>query len=75
MTAEYHSPLQTTADAHAAFVVFVADHGGISSELAVNAFCNAFSAETHDEYADDLHRWTVALATAKEYADEGVTGY
>jgi hypothetical protein len=66
---------ETATDAHAAFVIFVDQHGGVNGDLAMNAYCNAFAVEVHDEYADDLQRWTVALATAREYVDQGVTGY
>lgn len=43
--------------------------------LEANALGNAFAAEVHDEYENDEQRWAVALATAKEYVDQGVTGY
>lgn len=58
-----------------AFEAFVAQHGGIDGDLGMNAYCNAFAVEVYDEYADDLQRWEAALATAKEYVDQGVTGY
>ena len=41
----------------------------------MSAHGNAFSVETHGEYADDLHRWTVALSTAREYVDQGVDSF
>lgn len=62
-------------NAQAAFNAFVANHGGVNGELAMNAYGNAFAAEVHGEYANDCQRWEVALATAKEYVDQGVTGY
>lgn len=66
---------QAVLEAEAAFVAFVENHGGVNETLALNAHGNAFAAEVWNEYADDLQRWRVALATAKEYVDQGVTGY
>jgi hypothetical protein len=62
-------------EAEAAFNAFVANHGGVNGSLAQNAWNNAFGSQVHDEYENDCERWTVALATAKEYVDQGVTGY
>ena len=39
------------------------------SEIEGEAFANSFAVEVHDEYADDLERWTVAFETARMYAD------
>lgn len=75
MAATYYTPFQSAHEAEAAFNAFVAGHGGINGALAMNAYANAFSAETHAEYADDLHRWTVALSTAREYVDQGVASF
>jgi anti-sigma regulatory factor (Ser/Thr protein kinase) len=75
MTDPEFDTLIATFKAKDAFEAFVADHGGIDGALGMNAYCNAFAVEVHDEYADDLQRWTVALATAREYVDQGVTGY
>ena len=72
---EYWTPFADAAEAEAAFVAFVANHGGINGTLAMNAHGNAFAVEVWSEYADDRHRWTVALGTAKEYVDQGVEGY
>lgn len=64
----YYTAFKTAQEAEAAFDAFVVDRNSL---MAMAAWENAFSAETHDEYADDLQRWTVALDTAKEYADQG----
>ena len=64
----YYTEFKTDQEAEAAFDAFVGDR---NSMMAMAAWENAFSADVHDEYADDLHRWTVALNTAKEYADQG----
>lgn len=71
----YYSPFETAAQAEAAFVAFVADHGGVNSALAMNAHGNAFSVEVYGEFEDDRQRWTVALSTARDYVDQGVTGF
>lgn len=63
------------AEAREAFDAFVANHGGVNGTLAMNAHGNAFAVEVRHEYKDDLERWKVALATAKEYVDQDVTGY
>ena len=65
----YWTPFKNAAEAEAAFDAFVSDHGGRNGEIAMKAWGNCFSVETHDEYEDDLHRWTVALDTAKDYAN------
>jgi hypothetical protein len=75
MTDQEFESQSASLDAQAAFNAFVANHGGVNGELAMNAWGNAFAVEVRDEYADDLQRWTVALGTAKEYVDQGVTGY
>jgi hypothetical protein len=71
----YYTPFQSAHEAEAAFNAFVAGHGGLNGALAQNAYTNAFSAETHGEYEDDLHRWTVALQTAQMYVDQGVESF
>jgi hypothetical protein len=40
-----------------------------NEDMETEAWQNAFSVETYAEYADDLERWTVALATLKMLAD------
>ena len=67
----YYRPFKTAAEAEAAFVAFVAAHGGVNGEIAQRAFGNAFAVEVCDEYEDDLHRWTVALATARDDVEQG----
>lgn len=67
----YFSAYKTADEAKAAFEAYVAPYGGINSTLAMRSWENAFAAEVHAEYEDDLHRWTVALNTAKEYVDQG----
>ena len=37
--------------------------------MELEALQNAFAVETYQEYADDLERWTVALATLNMLAD------
>lgn len=64
-----------TLEAKDAFEAYVAFHGGINGDMAMNAWANAFAVEVYGEYADDLQRWTVALNTARDYVDAGVTGY
>lgn len=71
----HYTPFETAYQAEAAFNEFVNKHGGVNSELAMNALGNAFSIDVAAEYPNDLIRWTVALATAREYVDQGVTGY
>lgn len=71
----YYTPFKDAQEAEAAFVAFVDALGGVHCELAMNAHGNAFAVEVHDEYADDLQRWTVALDTAKEYVDQSANGY
>lgn len=41
----------------------------IRGEIEGKAFANSFAVEVHDEYADDLERWDVALTTARIWAD------
>lgn len=64
-----------TAAAKEAFYAFVAKHGGENSTMAMNAHGNAFAVEVYYEYTDDLQRWAVALATAKDYVDQGVESF
>lgn len=71
----YWTPFANADEAKAAFEAFVQPHGGVDSQMAMNAYCNAFSVETHDEYEDDLQRWTVALGTARDYVDQGVSSF
>lgn len=40
-----------------------------NEDWETEAWQNAFSVETYREYADDLERWTVALATLEMLAD------
>jgi hypothetical protein len=40
-------------------------------DFPTSAWQNAFAVETHAEYADDLERWTVALATLEMLVDIG----
>lgn len=75
METRFYTPFKNADEAKAAFAAFVANHGGENGELAMNAECAAFGVEVHGEYVNDLHRWTVALATAKEYVDQAVSGY
>jgi len=39
--------------------------------IAADAWANAFSVETHLEYANDVERWEAALSTLNMYADCG----
>ena len=64
-----------TRAAEAAFWAYAEQHGGMNGDLAQSAYCNAFAVEVWAEYADDLQRWTVALGTAREYVDQGVTSF
>jgi hypothetical protein len=40
-----------------------------NEDWETEAWQNAFSVEVYQEYADDLERWTVALATLNMLAD------
>ena len=44
-------------------------HGAFGADQAL--FGTAFAVEVCDEYEDDLHRWTVALATARDDVEQG----
>lgn len=44
----------------------------LRSRIEYDAFANSFTVETYHEYRDDVHRWEVALETAKMYVDIGV---
>lgn len=65
----YYTPFKNADEAQSAFHSFVEAYGGSNGEMAMNAYGNAFAVEVHDEYEDDLQRWTVALSTAKEYVE------
>ena len=41
----------------------------VRDDIADRAWANAFAAEVHAEYSDDLERWQVALSTAEMIAD------
>ena len=41
----------------------------LDENMELEALQNAFAVETYQEYADDLERWTVALATLNMLAD------
>lgn len=72
----YYTSFETADEAKAAFEAFIATIPEATRSLIEdNSIANAWSVETFDEYDDDLHRWTVSLATAKEYVDQGVTSF
>ena len=53
-----------------AFEAFIATvDAAIRNDVETEAWQNAFSVETHGDYADDEERWSVALATARMVAD------
>ena len=41
----------------------------IRGQIEGQAFANSFAVEVYGEYADDLERWSVALETARMWAD------
>ena len=56
--------------ARVAFEAFIASlPAAHRDDVEYDAVINSFSVEVYDEYADDLERWTVALGTARDLAD------
>ena len=59
-----------TDNARVAFEAFIASLPAESrDDIEHSAWGNSFTVEVHAEYADDLERWTVALGTARDLAD------